>query len=79
MNFASTLNVSLSWLAGRYALAAALSAAAGPLSYLAAMRFGVIVFPDTFRNLAVLAAIWAVTTPGLLCLAAALLPRPRPR
>ena len=40
--FATTLNRSLAWLHGRYALAAVLGAIAGPLSYWAGARLGAL-------------------------------------
>ena len=47
--FASTLNGSMSWLAGRYLLATVLGAVSGPFSYYCAVRIGVIEFPHRAR------------------------------
>jgi hypothetical protein len=63
--FAALLRGPLSWLHGRPLRAAAVGAAAGPLSYLAAVRLGAGSFPDSVEALAVLAAGWAVMTPVL--------------
>jgi hypothetical protein len=45
MIFATTLNASMAWLAGRYRLAAALGALCGPVSYVAGARLGAIELP----------------------------------
>jgi Protein of unknown function (DUF2878) len=67
--FATTLNVSLRWLHGRWVVAALLGAAAGPLSYWAGMRLGALVLPDVLPALLALAVGWGVMTPLLLFLA----------
>ena len=63
--FATLLRGPLTWLQGRPLLAAALGAAGGPLSYLAAVRLGAGAFPDDARALLVLAVGWGVMTPAL--------------
>lgn len=63
--FATLLRGPLAWLHGRPLLSAALGAAGGPLSYLAAVRLGAGSFPDDARALLVLALGWAVMTPAL--------------
>jgi len=65
MIFASTLTGSMNWLARRYALAAVLGAFSGPLSYIAAVRIGVIEFPNAHMSIVALAIVWALTVPGL--------------
>ncbi len=72
MVFATTLNQSLSWLQGRYLLAAVLGAVAGPLAYKAGTALGAASFPDPLTAMLLLAAGWAVFTPALLVLAARL-------
>ena len=67
--FATTLNVSLNWLKGRWLLAATLGAVAGPLSYWGGARLGALEFTDPVRALAALAVGWAILTPALLALA----------
>lgn len=69
MLFATTLNVSLRWLQGRWLLAAAFGAVGGPLSFWAGQRLGGVAFADTALSLTVLSAGWAVLTPLLLKLA----------
>lgn len=65
VNFAATLRVALSWLAGRYALGAAVGAVAGPLAYLGGERLGAIAVQQPLG----VALEWAIATPLLLWLA----------
>ncbi len=67
--FATTLNVSLRWLRGRTALAAAFGAFGGPLAFYAGHRLGAVEIPDMATTLGVLALGWAVLTPALLAIA----------
>jgi Protein of unknown function (DUF2878) len=67
--FATTLNVSLRWLQGRWLVAALLGVAAGPLSYWAGMRLGALVLPELLPALLALAVGWGAMTPLLLFLA----------
>jgi hypothetical protein len=79
--FATTLNVSMRWLHGKYVLAALLGAIGGPLSYLAGARLGGLVFSETTLALIALALGWAIAMPVLLYLAQRFsghLPRPVP-
>ena len=67
MLFASTLNASMGWLAGRFAVAAALGAVFGPLSYLAGARLGAIeLHANTAVSLTAIAVVWAGALPALL-------------
>jgi hypothetical protein len=69
MIFATTLNSSMGWLAGRYGLAAALGALFGPVSYLAGARLGAIEFPaHALVSLVGIATTWAIAMPALLWL-----------
>ena len=68
--FATTLNVSMRWMSGRYLLAALFGAVGGPLSYLAGARLGAMSFVDTVPALATLAIGWGVAMPLLMWLAA---------
>lgn len=61
--FATTLNVSLRWLRGRFLLAAALGAAGGPASFVAAERLGAVAFLETAPALLTQAVAWAVLLP----------------
>ena len=70
--FATTLNLSMSWLRGRPWLAALLGAVGGPLAYLAGARLGGLQMPDPALALGVQALGWAVLLPVLNRLAARL-------
>lgn len=68
--FGTTLRGSLSWLAGRYALAAALGAAAGTLSYLGGAKLGAVTLhPNRAFCAAALAVAWTGVMPLLVWLA----------
>jgi hypothetical protein len=67
--FATTLNISLNWLKGRWLIAALLGAAAGPLSYWAGARLGAVVLLDQVPALVALGIGWAVMMPLLMALA----------
>ncbi|WP_198969042.1 DUF2878 domain-containing protein [Xylophilus sp. ASV27] len=64
--FATTLNVSLRWLQGRWWLAAVLGALAGPLSFAAGSRLGAAQFTHPVLAPAVLALGWACLMPLLV-------------
>jgi hypothetical protein len=69
MVFATTLNSSMAWLAGRFALAAGLGAVFGPASYVAGARLGAIDLPANDPvSLVGIAIAWAVAMPALLLL-----------
>jgi len=73
MLFATTLNGSMEWLAGRYRLAALLGALIGPSSYLAGERLGAIALSsDTAVSLSGIAIVWAIAMPALLAIREAL-------
>ncbi len=67
MLFATTLNGSMQWLAGRYLLAAALGAVCGPLSYIYGARLGALTAVSD-NAIGVLAVVWAILMPALLVL-----------
>ncbi len=68
--FATTLRASLSWLAGRYWLAAALGAIGGTLSYLAGARLGAVAMHANHAfAVSALAIGWAALMPCLVGLA----------
>ena len=76
MLFASTLNSSMAWLAGRHRLAPVLGAVCGPLSYVAGARLGAIeLHPNTLVSLAGIAVVWGLVMPALLILREALCQR----
>lgn len=68
--FGSAMRGSLSWLQGKFVLAAVAGAVFGPLSYLAGSRMGAVTFTaDTTLTLFVLALVWAIVVAGLAALA----------
>jgi len=69
LNFAATLNVSLAWLRGHYALAAAFGAVGGPLAYYSGAKMGATEVLPSQGGLLVLAIVWGVMTPVLVWLA----------
>jgi hypothetical protein len=67
--FATTLNVSMSWLKSKTMMALLLGAIFGPLSYMAGQRLGALEFVDFRSGMAALVVVWALAMP-LLMLAA---------
>ncbi len=67
--FATTLNVSLSWLRGRWLLAAVLGAIAGPLSYWGGAKLGAVVLVQPLPAVVAMAIEWAIAMPLLMRLA----------
>jgi hypothetical protein len=70
--FASTLNVSLRWLRGRWIVAALLGATAGPLAYYAGAKLGGVVIAEPLPGFIALAAGWASFMPLLIKLSSRL-------
>jgi hypothetical protein len=66
LSFATTLNVSLRWLRGRWLVAALLGAIAGPLCYRAGAALGALSLADPRTALAAQAAAWALLLPALI-------------
>ena len=66
LNFAATLNVSMSWLRDRYLLAALFGAIGGPLAYYSGARLGATEALPTLRGLLVLSLGWGIMTPILV-------------
>jgi len=65
--FPTTLRHALSWLQGRYVLAAALGAWGGAASYFAGAKLGAISLePNVLASVAVIGVQWAVITPLLV-------------
>ena len=67
--FATTLNVSMTWLKGRPILTVLMGAIGGPLSYLAGEKLGAIELTTPAYALAALGIAWAVAMPLLMHLA----------
>lgn len=64
--FASTLNVSLRWLRGRWRLGTVLGAVAGPLAYYAGAKLGGVVILEPLFAFTALALGWAAFVPLLI-------------
>jgi hypothetical protein len=69
LNFAATLNVSMSWLRGRYLLAALFGAVGGPLAYYSGAKLGATEALPTSTGMMLLAIGWGIMTPLLVWLA----------
>jgi hypothetical protein len=67
--FASTLNVSMRWLRGKYLMASIFGAVGGPMSYVAGAKLGAVEFGQAQPALIALAVGWALAMPALLRLA----------
>jgi hypothetical protein len=70
--FATTLNVSMRWLHGRWLAAVLFGGIGGPLSFWAGARLGAAHFPNPVLALSVLALGWAVLMPLLVRITMAL-------
>jgi Protein of unknown function (DUF2878) len=64
--FATTLNVSLRALRGRYLLTAAIAAVGAPLAYQAGVSLGALQWVNATPALVLVAAGWAVLLPALM-------------
>lgn len=71
LNFAATLNVSLSWLRGRWLLAAVFGAIGGPLAYYGGAGLGAAVTLPSFAAIVILSLGWGAMTPLLFRIATA--------
>ena len=69
MLFATTLNVSLRWLKGRYGVAAVLGLIAGPATYYTGEKLGGIIFLQPLPTLLLLGIGWSLLMPLLIVLA----------
>lgn len=70
--FATTPNVSMRWLHGRYLLAVLFGALGGPLSYWAGARLGAVELVSPAFAFVALAMAWAIAMPVLMAIAARL-------
>jgi len=70
INFATTLNVSLRSLHGRYALAAVLGAVGGPMAYASGAKLGAMTRNFDVGSLTTLAVAWAAAVPFLFLVSA---------
>lgn len=69
MLFATTLNVSLRWLKGRYGIAAVLGLVAGPVTYYTGEKLGGMIFLEPVPTLLSLGIGWSLLMPLLIALA----------
>lgn len=67
--FATTINLSMGWLKGRWVLAVLMGAIFGPLAFVAGEKLGAVVFLDLILSMIVLAIGWGLLMPLLLWLA----------
>jgi hypothetical protein len=67
--FATTINLSMSWLKGRWLLAMLVGAIFGPLAFVAGEKLGAVVFLDSTLSMITLAIGWGLLMPLLLWLA----------
>ena len=65
VNLATIMNVSMSWLRGRYALGAVFGAVGGPMAYYSGAKLGAMTTVPGAGDLAVLAIVWAGAVPLL--------------
>jgi hypothetical protein len=66
--FATTLNVSMKWMKGRYLLAAMFGGIGGPIAYYAGHRLGAVEFDSTLNSMTAVALGWSVIMPILMML-----------
>jgi hypothetical protein len=67
--FASTMNISLSWLKTKFWLALILGATAGPITYWSGSRFGALQLVQPLSAMIYLSLGWALAVPTLLKIA----------
>ena len=67
--FATTINLSMGWLKGRWVLAVFMGAIFGPLAFVAGEKLGAVVFLDSTLSMITLAIGWGLLMPLLLSLA----------
>lgn len=67
--FATTINLSMGWLKGRWVLAVFMGAIFGPLAFVAGEKLGAVVFLDSTLSMITLGIGWGLLMPLLLWLA----------
>jgi hypothetical protein len=67
--FATTINLSMGWLKGRWILAMLMGAIFGPLAFVAGEKLDAVVFVDSTLSMITLAIGWGLLMPLLLWLA----------
>ena len=68
MMFATTLNVTFTWLKGKFWLAAVLGVVAGPMAYYGGAKLGGLEFIDLTAALIALGINWGIAMPLLIML-----------
>ena len=67
--FATTINLSMGWLKGRWVLAVFMGAIFGPLAFVAGEKLGAVVFLDSTLSMITLSVGWGLLMPLLLWIA----------
>lgn len=67
--FATTINLSMGWLKGRWVLAVFMGAIFGPLAFIGGERLGAVVFLDSTLSIITLCVGWGLLMPLLLWIA----------
>jgi len=67
--FATTINLSMGWLKGRWILALFMGAIFGPLAFIGGERLGAVVFLDSTLTMITLSIGWGLLMPLLLWIA----------
>jgi hypothetical protein len=64
--FATTINLSMGWLKGRWALSVLMGAVFGPLAFIGGEKLGAVVFLDSTLSIITLSVGWGLLMPLLL-------------
>jgi hypothetical protein len=67
--FATTINLSMGWLKGRWVLALFMGAVFGPLAFIGGEKLGAVVFLDSTLSIITLSVGWGLLMPLLLWIA----------
>jgi hypothetical protein len=67
--FATTINLTMGWLKGRWILSVFMGAVFGPLAFIGGERLGAVVFLDSTLSIITLSAGWGLLMPLLLWIA----------
>jgi hypothetical protein len=67
--FATTINLSMGWLKGRWVLSVFMGAVFGPLAFIGGEKLGAVVFLDSTLSIVTLSVGWGLLMPLLLWLA----------
>ena len=67
--FATTINLSMGWLKGRWVLSVFMGAVFGPLAFIGGEKLGAVVFLDSTLSIITLSVGWGLLMPLLLWIA----------